>query len=126
MVTLFLIKQHFTLLFFTMKTPQPLDVTLIEPRLKHPTIFEYFDALVPDESFIIDNDHDPKPLYYELLAERGDIFTWDYLEKGPERFKVSIRKNKVDPNSSASGAPSTDEQKAQLIKEKGVQFRCGN
>ena len=109
-----------------MKTPQTLDVTLIEPRLKHPTIFEYFDALVPDESFIIDNDHDPKPLYYELLAERGDIFTWDYLEKGPERFKVSIRKNKVDPNFPASGAPSTDEQKAQLIKEKGVQFRCGN
>jgi len=30
-----------------------LNVTLIEPRLKHPTIFEYFDALKEGEGFAI-------------------------------------------------------------------------
>ena len=53
-----------------METPI-LDVTVIEPKLKHPTIFEKFDALFEGESFIIHNDHDPKPVYYQLLAERG-------------------------------------------------------
>jgi regulator of cell morphogenesis and NO signaling len=69
-----------------------LDVTQIEPRLKHPTIFKYFDALKPGEAFLISNDHDPKPLYYQLLAERGNIFTWDYREKGPQWWKVQIKK----------------------------------
>ena len=71
-----------------------LNVTLIEPRLKHPTIFEKFDELISGESLILHNDHDPKPLYYELSAERGDIFSWEYLEQGPETWKVKITKNK--------------------------------
>lgn len=67
-----------------------LDVTQIEPRLKHPTVFARFDALNPGESLTLHNDHDPKPLYYQLAGERGDIFTWEYLEQGPEWFKVKI------------------------------------
>jgi uncharacterized protein (DUF2249 family) len=38
------------------------------------------------------NDHDPKPLYYQFQAELGPIFTWDYLETGPEVWKVRITK----------------------------------
>ena len=72
-----------------------LNVTLIEPRLKHPTIFERFDELISGESLILHNDHDPKPLYYELSAERGDIFSWQYLQQGPETWKVKITKNKT-------------------------------
>jgi regulator of cell morphogenesis and NO signaling len=53
-----------------------LDVTIIEPRLKHPTIFEYFDKLSPGSAFVIHNDHDPKPLYYQLIGERGNCFAW--------------------------------------------------
>ena len=52
-----------------------LNVTLLEPRMKHPTIFARFDELNPGESLTIHNDHDPKPLYYQLLGERGNIFT---------------------------------------------------
>ncbi len=48
-----------------METIDILDVTLLEPRLKHPTIFEKFDSLEKGETFIIHNDHDPKPLYYQ-------------------------------------------------------------
>ncbi|HEY5463977.1 MAG TPA: iron-sulfur cluster repair di-iron protein [Hanamia sp.] len=71
-----------------------LNVTLLEPKLKHPTIFVRFDELISGESLILHNDHDPKPLYYELSAERGDIFTWEYLEQGPDLWKVKITKNK--------------------------------
>src|SRR5690606_2592990 len=67
----------------TGNAPEVLNVTLIEPRLKHPTIFEKFDSLQPGESFILFNDHDPRPLYFQLSQMRGDIFTWEYLEQGP-------------------------------------------
>jgi regulator of cell morphogenesis and NO signaling len=71
-----------------------LNVTLLEPKLKHPTIFVRFDELISGENLTLHNDHDPKPLYYELSAERGDIFTWEYLEQGPELWRVKITKNK--------------------------------
>lgn len=41
-----------------------LNVSLLEPRLKHPTIFDRFDELEEGESLVIHNDHDPKPWYY--------------------------------------------------------------
>ena len=105
---------------------ETLDVTKIEPKFKHPTIFKYFDALNPGERFIIDNDHDPKPLYYELLAERGNIFTWEYLEQGPERFKVQITKNPAETTIQSGAIPEKDIKKAEFLKEKGVKFGCSD
>jgi len=78
----------------TLDNENILNVTLLEPRLKHPTIFVRFDELISGESLILHNDHDPKPLYYELSAERGEIFTWQYLEQGPELWRVKITKKK--------------------------------
>lgn len=69
-----------------------LDVTKIDPRQKHPTIFAHYDALKSGESFTIHNDHDPRPLYYQLVSERGNVFTWEYLEQGPDWWKVKITK----------------------------------
>ena len=108
------------------KEVERLNVTAIEPKFKHPTIFKYFDALQPGESFIIENDHDPKPLYYELIAERGDIFTWEYLLKGPELFEVQIAKNPANKTGEElPGAISIkDIKKAEMLKDKGVQFNC--
>ncbi|MEZ5160013.1 MAG: DUF2249 domain-containing protein [Marmoricola sp.] len=36
------------------------------------------------------NDHDPKPLWYQFSAEYPDRFTWDYLESGPDVWRVRI------------------------------------
>jgi len=72
-----------------------LDVTVIEPRFKHSTIYEHFDALQAGEAFIIHNDHDPKPLYYALLNDKGDTFSWEYLQQGPEIWEVKIGKKQV-------------------------------
>jgi uncharacterized protein (DUF2249 family) len=38
------------------------------------------------------NDHDPKPLRYQFMMELPDRFEWDYLEEGPEVWRVSIGK----------------------------------
>jgi len=71
-----------------------LDVRDIPPRERHPLIFQTFEALKPGESFVLVNDHDPKPLYYEFHYERQGQFTWEYLEQGPEVWRVRIGKVK--------------------------------
>ncbi len=67
-----------------------LDVTQIIPRDRHPLIFQTFDRLQPGEHFILQNDHDPVPLYYQFLHEREGQFSWGYLERGPELWRVQI------------------------------------
>src|SRR5690606_9100747 len=101
-----------------------LDVTQIEPRLKHPTIFEQFDALERGEHFIIHNDHDPRPLYYQLLGERGNIFTWDYVETGPETWRVEIA-NPAAPEETVGEIAAKDMRKADAFKKLGIDFCCG-
>lgn len=84
-----------------MTTPNPesrpdvgdrLDARLLPPPVKHPTIFRTFDALVAGASFTLHNDHDPAPLRYQLEATRPGIFEWEYLENGPELWRVRIGK----------------------------------
>jgi len=103
-----------------------LDVTKIEPRLKHPTIFQCFDALSAGETFTILNDHDPKPLYYQLLGERGNIFTWNYLEQGPDWWRVVLTKPAPAAKIETVGQiVAKDIRKAEVFKKLGIDFCCG-
>lgn len=70
-----------------------LDARKIEPRFKHPTIFETFNKLQSGESFILINDHDPRPLRFQFIAGHGeDSFSWHYLKKGPGEWRIRIGK----------------------------------
>lgn len=42
------------------------------------------------ESFVLVNDRDQKPLYYQFAAEHEGDFTWEYLEQGPETWRARI------------------------------------
>lgn len=108
-----------------MNTIDSLFVPDLQPALKHPTIFKKFDSIKEGESFIIINDHDPKPLYYQLLAERGAIFTWNYLEQGPEVWKVHIRKNDLAKGETVGQIAAKDIRKAEVFKKYGIDFCCG-
>lgn len=70
-----------------------LDVRPLPPARRHQLIFSTFDGLAPGESFELVNDHDPKPLRYQLSAEHPDQFSWDYLESGPTAWRVRIGRN---------------------------------
>ncbi|MCB9364918.1 MAG: iron-sulfur cluster repair di-iron protein [Flavobacteriales bacterium] len=103
-----------------------LNVTLLEPKHKHPTIFARYDELNEGESLTIHNDHDPKPLYYQLLGERGNVFTWEYLEEGPVWWKVKIRKNITGEADETLGQlAAKDLRKAEIFKKYGLDFSCG-
>ena len=67
-----------------------LDVREISPRDRHPLIFSTIDGLKPGTAMVLINDHDPKPLHYQLMAERPGAVDWDYIEQGPETWQVRI------------------------------------
>lgn len=70
------------------------DVVQIPCSVKHRLIMERWDALPVDDYFVLKNDHDPIPLFYQFDALFNGCFTWDYLERGPEAVAVRIGKVK--------------------------------
>jgi uncharacterized protein (DUF2249 family) len=69
-----------------------LDVRAEPPARRHELIFDTYHALRPGEGFVLVNDHDPKPLWYQFEAEYPGAYAWDYLEQGPEVWRVHIRR----------------------------------
>lgn len=73
-----------------MPTDHPLDVRTVVPRERHTLIFDTFMVLKPNEAFVLINDHDPRSLYYQFEAKHTGQFSWNYLERGPEVWRVRI------------------------------------
>lgn len=69
-----------------------LDVRPIPRSSKHSTIFDTFTALEVGEHFILLNDHDPLPLRSQFDVNFARSFTWEYVEQGPEEWRVKITK----------------------------------
>lgn len=67
-----------------------LDVRDEPPARRHELIFDTFRGLRPGAHFVLVNDHDPKPLWYQFEAEHKDAYRWEYLEEGPEVWRVRI------------------------------------
>lgn len=68
------------------------DARKYAPKDKHDVIFKTFTGLKSGEKMELVNDHDPKPLYYQMQAELSGQFQWEYLEQGPEVWRVAIGK----------------------------------
>jgi len=73
-----------------MSQDRQLDVRAEVPARRHELIFETYHALGAGDSFVLVNDHDPKPLYYQFAAEYPGAFSWEYLEQGPQTWRVRI------------------------------------
>ena len=71
---------------------QTVDARQLPPRHKHTTIFSTWNKLPADEAMLLVNDHDPLPLYFQFVCEHAGEFHWEYLERGPETWRVRIRK----------------------------------
>lgn len=70
--------------------PGDLDVRSLPHAQRHERIFAMFGELEPGEAFILANDHDPKPLRFQLEAMNPGGISWDYLEQGPELWRVQV------------------------------------
>ena len=69
-----------------------LDVRHLIPAERHRIIFEKWFELAPGAGYVLINDHDPKPLYYQFAAEHSGEFSWDVVEDGPTVWRVRIGK----------------------------------
>ena len=70
-----------------------LDVRPVEPKDRFERIMGTYDALGVGSVMELTVDHDPQCMYYTLRATRGDdTFSFDYLEKGPETWRVLVGK----------------------------------
>ncbi|MFA5573669.1 MAG: iron-sulfur cluster repair di-iron protein [Brumimicrobium sp.] len=102
-----------------------IDVPSIEPHsAKHERIFEIFNQLNTGESFIIHNDHDPKPVFYQLQGMHGDIFTWEYLDQGPEVWNIRITMVGTEKQETVGEIVKDDFNKAEIFKKYGIDFCC--
>jgi uncharacterized protein (DUF2249 family) len=72
-----------------------LDVRELVPKDRHSRIFETFRNLEPGGSFVLVNDHEPKPLLYQFQAEHDGEFDWWPLEQGPQAWRVRIVKRQA-------------------------------
>jgi uncharacterized protein (DUF2249 family) len=68
------------------------DIRPYSPTDRHEMFYKAFAEIKPGEAFEFTNDHDPKPLYYQMKAESKDPFRWEYLEEGPDDWRVRVIK----------------------------------
>ena len=69
-----------------------LDVRPLRKPDKHPTIFASYRALSLGESFDLLNNHDPVHLRDEFESEYPGAYSWDYVESGPQVWRIRITK----------------------------------
>lgn len=75
--------------------PDELDVRETPLARHHPRVFGAAARLAPGESFVLVEDHDPQRLRNELQSAYPDRFGWHYVEAGPDRWRVRIRRRPV-------------------------------
>ena len=93
-----------------------LDVREMAPKDRHPRIFDAFKALGPGESFILINDHEPRPLLYQFQAEHDGEFEWWPLEQGPQAWRVVVAKReKMDMHRALTDFFQTDHRRLDAI-----------
>lgn len=104
-----------------------IDVRPIPPQERHPQIFQTFDGLPPGEAMILVNDHDPKPLLYQLQFERQNGFEWWPLEGGPEVWRILITKRESQGARTVTDFLQTDHRRLDRLWEEHQQgLRSGN
>ena len=86
--------------------PISLDVRPLPRPQRHMLILRQFDVLAPGEAFELVNDHDPLGLLHQFHQLLPGLFTWDYLETGPEAWRVLI--GRVAPGEAAAAEPAHD------------------
>jgi len=53
--------------------PEILDIRALAPKDRHALIFKTYEELQPGQSFVLVNDHDPKPCTINLsLSKKGN------------------------------------------------------
>ena len=100
------------------------DVSPLPPRERHPKILGTWEGLAPGEAILLVNDHDPVPLYYQFAVEHTGTFRWEYLEQGPDVFRVRISKGEFADPGFVPAARSAISIGSRALRSSTVFRRC--
>lgn len=67
-----------------------LDTRVIPHAIRHATIFGALDGLAPGRGILLVANHNPLPLLAQLEQRAAGKFAVEYLEQGPETFRLSM------------------------------------
>ncbi len=82
-----------------------IDLRSMLARERHALIFRELDRLEVGDALTLINDHDPKPLYYQLQAERPGAFAWDSQPISDDEWRVQVQRLTSCEPLSAAGLP---------------------
>jgi uncharacterized protein (DUF2249 family) len=71
------------------------DGRSIPCSVKHGLILQKWLDLAVGDYFVLLNDRDPMRLFDQFSAEWPNAFAWEHLQKGPDEFRVKIKKLKA-------------------------------
>lgn len=71
-----------------------IDVREIPRSERHPRIFGMLNMLSPGQSMLLTVDHEPVPLHHHLQTMFPGLFGWEYLQSGPDLWRVQIERLK--------------------------------
>lgn len=75
--------------------PDTLDVRPVASQRTHPTVIATYNKLAVGESFVLINDRDPAPVRAELDPTSVEAVGWEYLESGPDVWRVRITRKRL-------------------------------
>ena len=90
----------------TLDRSNRIDLRDFDPPSRHALVFGNFAALQPGEAFELVNDHDPAPLHQQFEMRSPGLFSWRYLESGPDVWRVEIGKQAQAANKSSGSCCS--------------------
>ena len=73
-------------------TEEALDLREVARPLRHPMVFAKFDDIPVGDSFLLINDHDPVPLNMQMERMRPGQLAWEYIVRGPDIFRIRVRR----------------------------------
>ena len=65
-----------------------LDARAVPHAIRHATIFGALDAVRPGSGLVLVAPHDPLPLLQQVEQRSPGVFAVDYLERGPEAWRL--------------------------------------
>jgi uncharacterized protein (DUF2249 family) len=70
-----------------------IDIRELDPIVRYPTVAETFESLKVGEKLELINDHDLQHLLkYKFTLDYTDEYDYEYLEQGPEVWRVQVTK----------------------------------
>ncbi|QNI37665.1 DUF2249 domain-containing protein [Edaphobacter albus] len=89
-----------------------IDIRTVPRPQRHPLIFAKFDSLAVGSSFQLLNDHDPVPLSQQFESLRHGQAEWEYLERGPNIFRIKI--TRISPQNTQDVLPGESVSPVQI------------